>query len=147
MDNETKKMLEEILTAVKNLDSRLSKLEAGATPSASGATSQHVPPEKKLSLKEFIIGQAPSNDVQKTLAIAYYLETYDNVSPFNATDLEQGFRAARESVPANINDKANMCVKNGYFMEEKLKKDNKKAWLVTRTGEEIVRKGFGKTQS
>jgi hypothetical protein len=69
------------------------------------------------------------------------------VSPFNAADLERGFRSARESVPANINDKANMCVRNGYFMEEKAKKDSMKAWVVTRSGEEVVRGGFGKMQS
>jgi hypothetical protein len=147
MDSETKKMLGEVLAAVKSLDGRLSKLESGAAPIANGAASGHISLEKKLSLKEFIISRAPSNGVQTTLTIAYYLETYDGVSPFNAADLERGFRAARETVPTNINDKANMCVKNGYFMEEKGKKDNMKAWVVTRTGEEVVSKGFGKMQS
>jgi hypothetical protein len=39
-----------------------------------------------------------------------------------------------------------MCVKNGYFMEEKGKKDSMKAWVVTRSGEEAVRGGFIKMQ-
>lgn len=147
MDGETKKMLDEILAVVKRLDGRVSKLETGAAPAASGTAKQHIPKEKKLSLKEFIISRAPSNAVQTTLTIAYHLENHDGVSPFNAADLEQGFRAAREPVPTNINDKANMCVKNGYFMEEKSKKDKMKAWVVTRTGEEVVRAGFGKMQS
>jgi len=147
MDSEIKKMLEEILAAVKSLDGRVSKLEPGAAPTDSGTTRGHALSEKKLSLKEFIISRAPSNGVQMTLTIAHYLETYDGVSPFNAADLEQGFRAARETVPININDKANMCVKNGHFMEEKGKKDSMKAWVVTRTGEEVVRKGFGRMQS
>lgn len=142
MDREVKKMLGEILAAVKNLDDRVCKIES--RPPVDPSTSGHVVTEKKLSLKEFIISKAPSNGVQMTLTIAYYLETYEGISSFNAADLEQGFRAARESVPANINDKANMCVKNGYFMEEKNKKDSMKAWLVTRTGEEVVQKGFGK---
>lgn len=144
MDSETKKTLEEILAVVKSLDGRISKLEAGSSSFADGATGQRNRSDKKLSLKEFIISRSPSNAVQMTLAIAHYLEIYDGVSPFNAVDLEQGFRAARETVPPNINDKANMCVKNGYFMEEKSKKDSMKAWVVTRTGEEVVRKGFGK---
>ncbi len=146
MDGETKKLLEEILAAVKSLDGRVSKLETTGATSVSSAKSRHAPPEKKLSLKEFIISQAPSNAVQTTLTIGYYLENHDGVSPFNASDLEEGFRAARETVPPNINDKANQCVKNGYFMVEKSKKDSKKAWVVTRTGEEVVRKGFGKVQ-
>ena len=144
MDSETKKMLSEILAAVKSLDGRITKLEAGATHPAVRTAGQQASPEKKLSLKEFIISRAPSNAVQKTLTIGFYLENHDGISPFNAAELEQGFRAAREPVPPNINDKANMCVKNGYLMEEKNKKDNMKAWIVTRTGEELVRKGFGK---
>jgi hypothetical protein len=146
VDSESKKMLEEILAVVKGLDGRLSKLELGTASSASDITALHSPTDKKLSLKEFIISRAPSNGVQMTLTIAYYLETYDGVSPFNAADIERGFRSARESVPANINDKANMCVKNGYFMEEKGKKDSMKAWVVTRSGEEAVRGGFIKMQ-
>ena len=144
MDGETKRLLEEILAAVKTLDSRLAKLEDAESPRE--IINQRTPPEKKLSLKEFIINRAPSNGVQMTLTIAHYLEAQDGISPFNAADIEKGFRAARETVPSNINDKANMCVKNGYFMEEKSKKDNMKAWVITRTGEEVVGKGFGKTQ-
>lgn len=144
MSGEMKKMLEEILATVKGLDSRVSKLETAGTSSVSSAASRHVSQEKKLSLKEFIISQAPSNAVQTTLTIGYYLENHDGVSPFNVSDLEEGFRAAREAVPTNINDKANQCIKNGYFMAAKAKKDSKKAWVVTRTGEELVRKGFSK---
>ena len=147
MDGETKKMLEEILAAVNGLEGRVSRLETAGTSSASSTTGKRTSSQKKLSLKEFIISQAPSNAVQTTLTIGYYLENHDSVSPFNAADLEQGFREARETVPPNINDKANQCVKNGYFMVEKGKKDSKKAWIVTRTGEELVRKGFGKMQA
>jgi hypothetical protein len=142
VDAETKKMLEDIYTVVKKLDSRISKLETNAvTPGQRGSDQAR---DKTLSLKEFIIGRAPTNAVQSTLTIAYYLENYDQVSPFNAADLEQAFRAAREPVPKNINDKANMCVRNGYFMEDKKKKDNLKSWVVTRTGLQIVEKGFGR---
>lgn len=144
MDRETGKMLEEILSAVKGLEIRISRLET-ARPSIDALATPQVA-EKKLSLKEFLIDRMPSNGVQTTLAIAYFLENYDAISPFNAADLEAGFRAAREAVPPNINDKANMCVKNGYFMEHNVKKDNMKTWLVTRTGEEVVRAGFSKAR-
>lgn len=145
MDRETKKLLEEILASVRNLDTRVTKLEgdAGRRDAAPSSTSA----EKKLSLKEFLIDRGPSNAVQMSLAIGYFLENYDGLPFFNAADLERGFRAAREPVPPNINDKANMCVRNGYFMEHNEKKDSMKAWLVTRTGEEFVRTGFGKDQA
>ena len=145
MERDTKKMLEDILSSVRSLEARVSKLESG--PARGGTAGPAHPPEKKLSLKEFLIDRAPSNGVQTTLAIAYFLENYDGVSPFNAADLERGFRAAREAIPPNINDKANLCVKNGHFMEHNEKKDRTKAWLVTRTGEEVVSAGFGRARS
>jgi hypothetical protein len=142
MDPDTKKMLEEILATVKGLDSRVSKLEAARSDGAPPA-----PTEKKLSIKEFLLGRAPSNANQMTLAIAFYLEQYEGITPVNAADLERGFRSAREAVPANINDQANKCVKYGYFMEHDEKKSGTKAWQVTRTGDEFVRAGFGKGRS
>lgn len=145
MDREIKKMLEDILTSLKSLDTRVSRLESDAV--RDGAGLGQPPREKKLSLKEFLIDRRPSNGVQMTLAIAYFLENYEGMSTFNAADLDRGFRAARETVPPNINDKANLCVKNGHFMEHNEKKESMKAWLVTRSGEEVVRAGFGKARS
>lgn len=139
------KLLEEMLSTIKSLDARVTKLESDRPHSDSSPNTYHPADEKKLSLKEFLIASKPSNGVQMTLSIAYFLENYEGVSPFNAADLEQAFRTAREPVPVNINDKANMCVKNGHFMEEKAKKDNLKAWVITRTGAEVARKGFSKT--
>ena len=145
MDSETQTLLEEILSSLKSIEARVSALESQARGGATESTSNSE--EKRLSLKEFLIDRKPSNGVQTTLAIAYFLENYDGVSPFNASDIERGFRAAREPVPININDKANMCVKNGYLMEDGAKKNNMKAWVVTRTGDEMVRSGFRKLGS
>jgi hypothetical protein len=142
MDAEIRKMLEDILARVKNIESRLPAAQEAS--SSKKPLSLPAPAAKKLSLKEFIISQAPANAVQTTLTIGYYLENYEGLNPFHAADLEEGFRAAREPVPANINDKANMCVKNGYFMEAKDKKESKKAWVVTRSGEEFVSAKFEK---
>lgn len=145
VDHDIKQMLEDILSSVKNLQGRVSKLESDTAHNMAGTVLRSE--KKKLSLKEFLIDREPSNGVQMTLAIAYFLENYENVSPFNAADIERGFRSAREPVPANINDKANMCVKNGYFMEDSAKKDSMKSWVVTRTGDEVVTAGFGKARS
>lgn len=142
MDSETKGLLEEILASVKGLDERVARLEGRPEPVQDAVAK--LPAEKKLSIKEFIIDRAPENGVQMTLAIGYYLEHHEETSPFNGADLEKGFRAAKEPVPGNINDKANMCVAKGHMMEEKEKKDNLKAWVLTRSGEEAVQKGFNK---
>jgi len=93
---------------------------------------------KALSIKEFILSKTPSDDVQKTLLIAYYLEKFESMEFFNARDIEDGYRQAKESVPANINDKVNKCIRAGYMMESKQKKESHKAWCLTNTGEGFV---------
>jgi len=122
MNEEIKKMLTELLDSMKSLEGRITRIEQKGTESIC----------------------APGDGVQTTLAIAYYLETYGSVSPFNKNDLEQGFRSAKETVPQNINDKTSMCIKNGHMMEAETKKDNMKAWVITRSGEQYVQKGFKK---
>ncbi len=141
MANDIKDMLSQILTAVKGLERRVATLEAGTSTNAVAGT-EKVPSRKPISIKEFIISKAPSNGILMTLTVGYFLENHGNVSPFTAADLEAGFRSAREAVPPNVNDKANNCVKRGYFMEAKEKKDNLKAWVLTSTGERLVEEGF-----
>jgi hypothetical protein len=108
-----------------------------ATPAAS----------RKMSIKEFLLERAASDDVQKTLAIGYFLETQEGMSSFNKTDLEKGFRAAKETVPANINDKVNMSIKNGHMMDAAEKKNSLKAWNLTSSGEKYLQNGFKKALS
>ena len=142
MDSETKSLLEEIMSSLKGLEDRIACLEGRPASIDEAAIAR--PIEKKMSIKEFIINLAPKNGVQMTLVIGYYLEHHEGVVPFNSTDLEKGFRAAKEPFPSNINDKANMCVAKGHLMEEGGKKNNLKAWVLTRSGEEVVQKGFSK---
>lgn len=144
MNDEIKKMLNEILISVKSLESRVTQIESiGGDVSPQSSPSQVVSTQKKLSIKEFIIEHIPKNGVQTTLAIGYYLEHYEGLSPFNIADLEQGFRAAKEPVPKNISDKTGMNTSNGHLMEEKGKKNGMKAWVVTRSGEQYVENNFG----
>ncbi len=144
MDHEANDMLQEILSTVKNLEQRISLIEDGASSTNIVTMERPTVSAKKMSIKEFLIQVSPTNGVQTTLAIAYYMEKYDGVSPINAADIEKGFRAAKEPVPSNINDKTNMCVKNGHLMEAEEKKDSMKAWIVTRSGEQVAEKGFSK---
>ncbi len=94
--------------------------------------------KKELSIKEFILQKQPKSDVEKTLVIGYYLEHYRGVSPFNAKDLEDGFREAKEIVPRNINQAVIRNIGKGHMMEAKEKKDNLKSWTLTSRGEKFV---------
>jgi hypothetical protein len=140
-DKEIEGKLDTIIANLQSLERRVAKLEE-RSPSVVAAPVAPPQERKPISIKEFIISKAPPNGVLMTLTVGYYLEHYDGVSPLTAADLEAGFRAARETLPSNLNDKANNCVKKGFFMEAKEKKDSLKAWVVTRTGETFVEAGF-----
>ncbi|MCW1296718.1 MAG: hypothetical protein OH319_03490 [Candidatus Parvarchaeota archaeon] len=130
MNDDIKKMLE-------NHERRISELEKLIL-------SKPEIVKKKTSLKEFLLFKKPKDDVQKTLAISYYLEKYEGLTSVNAKDLEDGFRLAKEKVPKNINYKVIRNIQQGYMMEAKEKKDNLKAWSLTGSGERFVENGFKK---
>lgn len=145
MENNIQKMLREILGALKNLDARVERIETSLQPQHKGGEDVLVRAvQRKMSIKEFLIEHAPADDVQKTLAIGYFMETYEGMTSFNRSDLEKGYRAAKDSLPLNINDKVNMSIKNGHMMEAEKKKENMKAWVLTRTGEQYILNDFKK---
>jgi len=131
MDEEIKKILE-------NHEKRIRELEKSLVSDKKQST------KKSISIKEFILTKKPEGDVQKTLLIGYYLEKFQSFNSFNAKDLEDCFRRAKETVPKNINDKVNLNIKNGNMMESKEKKDKRKAWVLTASGERFVENGFKK---
>ena len=76
--------------------------------------------------------------MDKTIALAYYLEHIEQANSFNANDVANTFQAARENAPANLNDMINKNIGKGYLMESREQKDGKKAWVLTATGEKFV---------
>jgi hypothetical protein len=128
---------------LKGIERRLITLEKGKAATHKEASKK----QKRISIKEYIIKHAPENDVQRTLVIAGYLEKEKDYSSFNIDDIKQGFRQARIPQPSNANDKVNMNISKGYLMEDEAKKDNKKAWVLTVTGESAVENNFGEAES
>ena len=140
MDN-----IEQIIAQFKKqLDSfekRLIILEERISSKKKGPEKTEFP--KNLSLREFIAEKDPKDDVQRTLIIGYYLENNKGMSSFNIEDIKKEFMTAKMKPPSNINDKINLNIrKGGLIMEAEEKKDNKKAWVLTDTGEKEVKKGF-----
>jgi len=126
--------LKQILKTLEELKVRVTALEGGVTQVAER--------QKPSSVKEFVISKNPTNDTQKTLAIGYYLEKSEGDVSFNIRDLEGGFRAAKEKVPLNLNDKVNGNIRNGHMMPAAERKDGLSAWTLTNTGERFVENGF-----
>ncbi len=134
-----KEAIEEVKALLQGHEKRIAKLEAILTkPIEKGRK------EKNLSVKEFILRKNPNDDNQKILCIGYYLENYKGVSCFNAKDLKEGFTAAKETPPENINDRVNKNIAKGFMMKVEEKKDNHKAWTLTSSGERFVEKGTGR---
>lgn len=98
--------------------------------------------KKKISIKEFILQKQPKNDVQRALAIGYYLENYQGFSCFNFRDVRHGFRRARERVPTNVADKIQQNIAKGHMMEANEEKDGLKAYVLTNNGARFVESGF-----
>ncbi len=98
--------------------------------------------EKKISIGEFYLSKNPTDDIQKTLLICYFLEKYEHIELINIKDIEKGFRDIKEKAPKNINYKVFMNIKKGYMMETKEKKDNLKSWILTNTGEVFINNNF-----
>lgn len=125
----------EIKRTVEAHEKRISDLETLIKEKPASA-------RKELSIKEFILQKKATRDLDKTMAVGYYLEHNRNISPFNIKDLEQLFGEAKEPLPKNINDAVNKNIEKGFIMESKEKKDKKKTWALTATGERYVENGF-----
>jgi hypothetical protein len=131
----SEKELAELKKTIQSHERRISDLE-----SLKGKKPAQIP--KEISVKEFILDKKRSSDPNKALTIGYYLEKLRKISPFTIRDLEQLFREAREPLPSNTNDVVNQDIAKGFMMEAEEKKDGRKAWTLTSTGEKFVENGL-----
>lgn len=128
--------LETLMVRIEGLEARMAEVERSqnSKPTAGAKASN----SKKLSAKEFLLTKNVGSELQRVAALAFYLEREEGVSSFNVADLEAAFRSAREKLPKNMNDAVNKNIARGFFMQAAEKKDSKKAWQLTATGERFV---------
>ncbi|MBX0287959.1 hypothetical protein EGH22_16625 [Halomicroarcula sp. F28] len=55
-------------------------------------------------MREFVEDFGPDTHAERALAIAYYLEQYQNHENFSSADIEDGYRTCRVQKPANMSD-------------------------------------------
>lgn len=129
---------------VDELEQRVAKLEAGSVPTHSDSLPNLK--KKKVSPQEFLATKDAYTEVKKVLVFGYYLEHIEGLESFNAADLVSIFRSAKEKPPKNINDVINKNINPGKFiMDAAEKKDDKKAWVLTSTGEKHVEEELKKS--
>ncbi len=119
---------------LQKLEERVERLEG----LLQGKRRDTVAKDRRLSAKEFMLSKKLKSETQKVLALAYFLEREEDMTSFNVSDLEVAFRSAREKLPKNMNDAVNKNIARGFLMGASEKKDSKKAWHLTSTGERFV---------
>ena len=130
------------MTIQKTIEQRLVELEVRLTKLESillkPSTSINPEKIKKVSAKEFLMTKDLKTETQKTLSLGYYLEYMEGIESFNVDDLVTAFQLAKEKRPKNMNDAVNKNIARGFLMESVGKKDAKKAWVVTSSGEKFI---------
>ena len=144
MATSTDSKLDEILDAIKSLDARITRIESGSSRASANEKVAAPAASKKLSIKEFLIERPPTTDIQRTLAVGYFLETHLGMTSFTKAELEKGYRDAKETMPSNIAVNVAQCIKHGHMMEAEEKKNNKTAYVITRSGEQFITAGYKK---
>ena len=133
MSESLEKMLHELELRVKKLENALTSDSIATKPKT-----------KKMSAKEFMLTKDLKTVVQEVLALCYFLEQNEGMESFNTNDIMSVFRLAKVKLPANINDTVNKNIAKGYIMEAADKKDTKKAWTLTASGETFVESELSK---
>jgi hypothetical protein len=132
MDEETREALNKILAKIKTLEEQFGHNTVQLTTA----------PEKKLSLKEFMLSKSPNNDVKKATCVGYYLEKFEGKKSFTNKDITDGFRRAKYVVPLNVPDKIQKAISNGWFDH-----GEKKYYVLTMTGEKAVESKFSSSKN
>jgi hypothetical protein len=132
MDEETRARLVDLESRIKAVE-RL--LKSPSNPAG----------QKPVSISEFLRSTKPSSDVEKTLAIVYYLEKFEQKDSINSREILDAFIRAKEPAPVNVNESVNKNIRKGFLMEVPARKESRKAWVVTNSGEVRVAELYRKT--
>lgn len=120
----------------------LSKILDNASTSQSNnppiAISHEVP--RSITLVEFLKKKEANGHPDRIVIFAYYLFHNRKIESFNVDDIEACYSETRTGKPANINDAINQSVGKGHLTPATEKKNDKKAWTITQTGDEYVEK-------
>lgn len=124
----------------KKLDELVARFLSPGKPSiAEQALPTNVPLEaggKKTSAAEFLKSSNAKNQVDRALALGYYLEKMDRVTSFTSTDLAQLGKDTKQPF-ANTSDIVAKLTGRGLMMSAG-DKDGQRAYALTASGETYV---------
>ena len=114
-------------------------LAEGAVPGQPAEKIGGVPMPSTVS--EFLATAAPRSHVDTVVQMAYYLWRSGDTAGVTIEELLGAYAQARLKKPKNVSDVLATAIRKGYLVEAAQKKDGKKCWLITQTGEAFVEAG------
>lgn len=102
---------EDLQDEVDDLKERVSRLEALLEEDPEVA-------EDVEDLQTFIQDFDPSTHAERAVGIGYFLEQYEGRDSFSTSDIEEGYRRCRMSLPANMSDVLNSGEENDWIMRD-----------------------------
>lgn len=101
---------------------------------------QHQQVKKSESIVEHCKRFKINNEIDRTLIFASFLEKQEGQNYFITKNIQDCYFKAKEKQPPNIPDKISKNISKGFIMESNEKPKSGKGYVLTRTGEEEVKK-------
>lgn len=95
---------------------------------------------RSVSLREFLTEVSPNTNNERIVTIGRYLHEFKSKETFSKSDIEAGFRSAREQMPKNLARDLGRTAQAGWIDES----DEKGQFHVTNTGAKAVENCFGR---
>lgn len=95
---------------------------------------------KTTSLVSFLKQKGlDKSHAERVIGMAYYLDKYKGIDPFNVKDIEKTYEEARIKPPKNLTDIVSKQAKRRELLiEAKEKKDGLKSWRISANGIDYV---------
>lgn len=128
MNNE----VEELRTEVTKLKSRVTELENRLNGQSE--------PEPVGGIREFVASYDPSSHTERSLCMAYYLESFRDQEDFTVADIEEAYRECRIKPASNMSDVLGRMEEREWLLRNG-KDGQTQLWRLTAKALEIVEEG------
>ena len=111
--------------------------DSTAISTATGASRSAPARDTELGLGEFLALLDPTNHPDTVETILYHALRQGSDS-LSAGEILDGYRQTRRKPPQNLSDVLKYCIRRGHVVVAPAKKEGKKAWQITPSGERYV---------
>lgn len=121
--------VEELRTELTQLKERVTELEHRLNGESQ--------PKSGKGIREFVETFDPSSHTERSLCIAYYLESYRGKESFTVEDIEEGYRECRVKSASNMSDVLGRMEDRDWLLRDG-KDGNTQLWRLTATALETI---------